>query len=57
MCGTIGPAKCEGLSDRRVFSGSRAVGPTVITYSGKIVVGVYFDLKKAFDTIDHQILF
>ena len=34
--GTIGPDKWEGLSDRQVFHGSRAVGPTVFTYSGSI---------------------
>ena len=30
MCGTIGPAKWEGLSDRRVFSGSRSHGVHIL---------------------------
>ena len=56
MCGTIGPAKWEGLSDRRVFSGSRAVGPTVFTYSG---LGRYMlvDNSHTLYIINHSILF
>ena len=38
MCGTIGPAKWEGLSDRQVFSGSLAVGPMVFTSSVMILL-------------------
>ena len=38
VCGTIEPAKWEGLSDRRVFNGSQAIGSTVFTYSVDVMM-------------------